>query len=80
MAQLTIPELVELRQLLAASFDTVTWNKTQINAASQAVNDWLDTQRPAIGAAIEAAAPGVFTNAQKVKIAKFTLTQRVRLD
>jgi hypothetical protein len=80
MAQLTIPELVELRQLLAASFDTVTWNKPQINAAAQAVNDWLDSQRVAIGAAIEAAAPGVFTNAQKVKIAKYTLTQRVRLD
>jgi len=77
MATLTAPQLAELRRGIAPDVAAVNFNKPQVNAALQAVEDWFETTaRTEIGAAIETAAPGVFTNAQKRVIAKYWLRQK----
>jgi hypothetical protein len=67
MAQLTAEELGELRTRLNANTATQAWTKPQVNAALQAIEDRLRLAgtQTAIGNDIEAAAPGVFTPAQK---------------
>jgi len=79
MAPLTDPERDELRQMLAGAV-TPTWTKPQINAALQAVEDWFETARAGAGAAIEAAAPGVFSPANKRRLLVAWLRQKLRRE
>ncbi len=77
MAVLTDAQKTELRQAVAALVATVPWNKAQVNAAVQALEDWYETSgRAAAGSAIETAVPGVFTAAQKKKIGAVWLLQK----
>lgn len=80
MATLTTEQLVELRQMLARSSTTVTWTKTQVSAAMQALeNDW-NTFLTRANTDIETAVPGVFTIPQKALILRTFLAQKVRRD
>jgi hypothetical protein len=80
MAVLTASELAELRNGVANS-GTQSWTRAQVNAALQAVEDYFeDTARAGFGSAIEAAAPGVFTNAQKKRIGAYWLLQKYRRE
>lgn len=67
MAQLTGDEGNELMRILNNNTDQQQWTKPQVRAALQAVEDrmLLASTRQAIGGDIEAAAPGVFTAANK---------------
>jgi len=76
MAILTTDQLVQLRQMAAAEAATVTWTKPQVNAALQAIEDWWEANRASLGTAIEAAAPGKFTVAQKKALGKYWLWQK----
>jgi uncharacterized protein Smg (DUF494 family) len=77
MATLTPTQLTQLRQQVAASLTSIGFTKPQINTALQALEDWYETSgRAEAGAAIEAAAPGVFTGPQKVKLGKYWLLQK----
>ena len=69
MATLTTEELQELRHSMARQFP-VTWTKTQVNAALQAIEDRmrLASTQNAIATDIEATAPGVFTAGQKARL------------
>jgi len=55
-----------------------TWSKPQIDAAVEAIESRWDTPgtQTALGNDMEAAAPGVFTNAQKKYLAAFWLIMR----
>jgi hypothetical protein len=76
MAILSGEQLAELRRELARGVSEVTWNKPQVNAAIQAYEDWFEGQRAAINAAIEGAAPGVFTAPQKKAMGRWFLGQK----
>ena len=67
MAVLTEDERQELRSLMTRNTAEQGWDKAQINAALQAVEDRMRSAatQNAIGADIEAAAPGVFNAQQK---------------
>lgn len=66
MATLTAGDLLNQRRRASSSTTTQTWTKAQANAALQAIEDLMETTgRTAINNAIEGAAAGVFTNAQK---------------
>jgi hypothetical protein len=81
MATLTPEQLAELRRRVARGQSPVTWDKLQVNAALQAVENYFeDVGRAAIGAAIEAAAPGVFGGPQKARIVAFWLWQKFRRE
>ena len=75
MAILTGDELAELRRAMAAN-GTVTWTKPQINAALQAIEDWFEANRVALGAAIEAAAPGLYNATRKKRLVAYWLRQK----
>lgn len=70
MATLTANELAELRAYCVPNMGTAHWTKTNVNAALQAVEDrmQLAATKTAIGSDIEAAAPGVFSAAEKTKL------------
>jgi len=76
MATLTGVQLAEVRQEAARAAGVVTWTKPQANAALQAVEDWFEANRAALGAAVEAAAPGVFGAAHKRALLKYWLRQK----
>jgi hypothetical protein len=76
MAMLSNDQLTELRQAVARESATVPWTKPQINAAVQAIEDWFEANRAALGTAMEAAAPGLFSAAQKRVLVKFSLAQK----
>lgn len=78
MAVLTSDQFTELRQKLQASVaPTTTATKPQINAATQAIENYFETTvKPGINTAIEAVAPGVFTVAQKKQIVKYYVLQK----
>jgi hypothetical protein len=77
MALLTAAQLAQLRQFVAAGIATQSWTKVQANAALQALEDWYETSgRQAAGSAIETAAPGVFSAAQKKLLGKYWLLQK----
>ena len=78
MAILTAAQLTELRQRVQSSAaPNPAANKTQINLAIQAIEDYYETTaRPGFGAAIETAVPGRFTPAQKKQIGKFWMLQK----
>lgn len=68
MAVLTAGQLADLRNDYQAG-GAVNTDKPTLNAAEQAVEDYFEnTFRAGVAAAIETAAPGVFTNAQKRRI------------
>ncbi len=75
MATLSATELAELRQGFADG-RVVAHTKPQINAVLQAVEDWFEANRASLGAAMEAAAPGVFTGPQKKAIGSYWLRQK----
>lgn len=77
MAVLSSDQLTELRQKVASEVATVSWDKSQINAATQAIEDWFESNRASLGAAINAATnPFVFTNPQKLLLVKAWLRQK----
>ena len=77
MAVLTASELAELRRNTSAASGTVTWDKGQINAALQAIEDDFENRRASVINAIDAAtAPFAFTGAQKKQIIRHWLAQR----
>lgn len=66
MATITAGELLTMRRRAAEGAATQGWTKAQVNAALQAIEDLMETTgRTAINNAIEGAAPGVFSGAQK---------------
>lgn len=62
--------LAELRRGICKGYKP-SFDKTEINGALNAVNDWWATVRASAGTAIETASPGKFTNAQKKKIVAY---------
>jgi hypothetical protein len=77
MAVLTAAQLTELRQGVARGVTSINYTKAQANAALQALEDYFEnTARAGFSSAIEAAAPGVFTNAQKKQLGKYWLLQK----
>lgn len=81
MAALTVPQLTALRNAAERNV-AVHYTKAQLNAALQAVEDRmvLAATRTALAADIEAAAPGVFSAAEKQTIfALWCLTAAQRL-
>jgi hypothetical protein len=77
MAILTASQLTELRQACSRSGIAINYTKAQVNAGLQAIEDYFEnTVRAGIATAIESAAPGVFTNAQKKQLAKMWLLQK----
>lgn len=72
MATLTGDQLAELRQEAARVVGVVTYTKPVINAALQAVEDWFEANRAALGGAI----PGPFNAAAKKQLVKFWLKQK----
>jgi len=73
---LTAIQLAAIRQDFVATLTIINKTKPQINVALQAIEDWFEANRAALGAAIEAAAPGTFTAAQKLKLVKFWLRSK----
>ena len=76
MALLTLTQLAAIRQDFVATLAVINKTKPQINVALQAIEDWFEANRASLGAAIEAAAPGQFTGAQKLKLVKFWLRSK----
>jgi len=60
-------KLAKLRQGVCRDMNP-GFTKSPINAALQAGKGWIEDNKASAGAAIEAAAPGVFSNAVKKKI------------
>jgi hypothetical protein len=67
MAVFTSDQLAELRTRLNANTTVQTWTKPQVNAAWQAIEDFmmLTSTQNTLGGVIETAAPGGFNTAQK---------------
>lgn len=67
MATLNENELVELRSDMARNSATQTWSKQDFKAGVQAIEDFMlqSSTKTALLNAVEAAAPGAFTNQQK---------------
>jgi len=57
-----------------------TFTKTEINAALDSINDWWETVKLSGSGAIETAAPGVFNNALKKKIAAYWFEHKFQED
>lgn len=76
MAILTTDQLAVLRRS-AFPAENATWTKAEVNAALQAIEDYFETTaRAGLGAAIEAAAPGRFSNARKKRLVAYWLLQK----
>lgn len=67
MAVLSKSDLVDGRGVMARGA-VVTWTKAQVNAALQAAEDQFNADRARYAAAIETAAPGVFSSAEKKRL------------
>ena len=78
MAILSPADLATIRRAVTSEGE-VNWTKPVINAALQAIEDQWEADRPRFANAIETAAPGVFTNAQKNRLGKHWLTVKFRL-
>ena len=79
MATLTAAQREEIRRDASYAFP-VTWTKPTVNAAMQAIEDWVEANRAALGAAIEAAAPSAFTAAQKKYLVARYFRQKAERD
>ena len=76
MGILNTQEKSEFRRLCAA-IQEVTWTKAELDVASQAVEDWFESKRAEISAAIDAATtPMVLPGPVKVAIVKHYLRQK----
>ncbi len=76
MSTLTADQLTQLRQEMARG-ETVNWNKAQINAACQAVEDQIEGFKSTINSAINTAtSPLVLSVSQKKKLVKFYFRQK----
>lgn len=73
---LTSDQLSDLRRSAATEAAIVTWMKPQVNATLQAVEDWFEANRTSLGVAVETAAPGLFSAAQKRVLVKYWLAQK----
>lgn len=70
MATLTSDQLAQIRQGIAAT-ETVNFTKSDINAAIQKVEDVFETNRIALGTAINTAtSPLVLTTSQKKAVVR----------
>lgn len=78
MAILTSDELCAIRRhLQTGNAVAINYTKAQVNAATQAIEDWFEANRASLAAAINAATdPFVFTNAQKLQLVKHWLRQK----
>ena len=72
MAVLTPDELVILRREVEQSLREAglasSFTKAQLNARIQAIEDWFEANRTSLAQAIDAAAPGNLTVAQKKRL------------
>ena len=78
MAVLTSDQLATMRRQCALG-ETVTWTKSQIDTALQAVEDWYENNKTSLSTAITAATTlkGItFTAAQQQKIGAFWFLQK----
>ncbi len=81
MAALTDLEKAFLRRRMSSGGATVNWTKPQVNDALQAIEDYIETTaKPGISAAIETAAPGVFSAAEKKLLVARYLKQKAPKD
>lgn len=77
MATLSADQYTQLRQAAAQGQATVPWNKAQLNAAAQAVEDWFEANRASLNTAINAATtPLVLPAAVKRALLISYLTQK----
>lgn len=81
MATINSEQLAKLRQLVAAKHPAVTWSKDEINAASQALEDWYEGEKATVSALVDTATNAGalshnFTNAIKKTLAAHFLTQK----
>lgn len=77
MAALTPQQLVEIRKRVAQGETEVAWDKSQINAIIQVLEDWYEAERPTVSALMDTAtAPFVFSNAVKKKVGAWFLKQK----
>lgn len=71
MAILASPEFGAIRRDLEDEAIPINYQKAQVNTALQAIEDSFETTcKTALNSAIETAAPGVFTAAQKRAMVK----------
>jgi hypothetical protein len=77
MATLTEDEKAQVRQFIQKKANKegvpISWIKDNLNAASQAFEDELNSCKPDLAAAIETAAPGVFDGPEKKWIGAMVL-------
>lgn len=77
MAILTSIELAEVRQNITINTAIIDYTKSVANAAVQAIEDFMEANRAAIGTAINTAtAPYVFTPAMKKKLFAYWCRQK----
>ena len=81
MAILTLKQLADIRQSCYKGAPAVDYDKTQINAMLQAVEDWFEANRNSLNTAINTAtAPKVFTIAQKKRAVAYWLEQKFQTE
>lgn len=81
MAVLTAEELRGMRNVSEPDRTPHTHTKAQVNAALQAMEDYYQaTAKAGFAAAIENAAPGVFSNNQKKKLGRAYFAFRFGID
>jgi len=77
MAVLTTGQLAALRHECEAESPNVNYTKVQINAALQAIEDWLEANRASLAVVINTAtAPFIFTPTQKILLAKMWMRSK----
>ena len=81
MPILTNQQLTEARNSCEKYISSVNYDKTQINAALQAIEDTFEASRAAFSSAINAAtAPLVLSNAQKKSLVKAYLLTKFNIE
>ncbi len=73
---MTPTELTKLRQHVARGQTGINYDKTQIDTALEAVDDWFETKRSELNSLLETSAPGIFSTPVKKKIIKFWLQHK----
>lgn len=77
MAVLTAEQLAKIRRGVAQQFATQNWDKPQINAALQAIEDWFELNKASgVTAVNTATAPFVFTGPQKKELFAYWLLHK----
>ena len=78
MAVITLNELVKGRRRLTKKSDVVTWSKSEVNFALQAIEDWYEANKADAITAIEASAPGVFSLEEKRTISRIWVSFKAK--